>query len=1105
MFFGGVFASEVNAATRTVDTIGDNGALTACAAATANDCSLRGAITNAASGDTIDFSPTVFAAAQTINLSSSEIFIINKGLQINGPGANRVTVAAPALSRVFFISQNSGANSVSVTGLTLKGGNISDNSSNIGGVIFQQGSGSIVLDRVTVRGGTAQDGGGLGLENGSFTITNSTISGNTALGSCGGIFLNFGGNLSISNSTISGNMSVDHGGGICNQNSTVTIRKSTVTGNQAGSGGGIHNYLGGSLTLGNSIVAGNTGVFANPRPDLWNEGGFGLAGPFTDEGYNVIGKLDGSNDNGAVIIAGTPNANKSYVGTIAAPVNALLGALADNGGPTPTHALLAGSPALDHGSAVSGVTTDQRGQARPFDNIYIASAVSGDGSDIGAFEEQTSVNAAPVVSAQAGVTRPKGSNAVNSQIATVIDPESTGSVAVAVTSANPLNGVTVSNIVNTNGVITADVSTTCGATNASFTLTATDNGGLTATATLTVNVSANTAPALQYPASFNIGEGGSLNAAPTTAADNGTLSYSVQSVSPALVTAPTVNSSGMVSITNAQPLGSHLITVRAADNCGLTTDASFTLNVVLAQKIVTKIADTNDGICDSDCSLREAITAAATGDTILFAAPLFDTAQTITLGSELSVAGKTITITGRAANLTTVSGNNQNRVFNITSNGNLTLSGLTVTGGRDSSKGGGIYNAGTLQITNCAISGNFVTGGSDNFGGGIYNDSFATLTITRSTISGNSVSGSGNFSNRGGGIANDNGVLTIKGSTVSGNSAVGGTNNRGGGIYSQFRDLTIIGVTITGNSVGSSATSYGGGMFTQQDTVNLVNSIISGNSAPNNPNLFGSLDASNFNLIDADARLAPLGFYGGTTQTHALLTDSPAINAGNPVYDPNTHGMSDQRGGLRVIDGRIDIGAFENSIDFNQSSLPNGSSGINYNQQLSASRQTNLLGRSENADSPTAEILAPFQFSIVSVPGEQLPPGLSLSSSGLISGVPTVPGIFTFTVKTIDSDGMASARQFAIQVFAPTAAAVSVSGKIFTSDGRGLANSRVILTDSQGNSRSVSTGSFGYYRFNDVASGQIYVISVVSKRFTFAPQVISLSDEITELNFMANE
>jgi len=147
------------------------------------------------------------------------------------------------------------------------------------------------------------------------------------------------------------------------------------------------------------------------------------------------------------------------------------------------------------------------------------------------------------------------------------------------------SGITISgnrfqNIVNSNGAVTADVIAACGATTASFTLTATDGGGLTATTTLNVTVGADTAPALVYSSPQNVVFDGSLNITPMAATDNGSIAgYSVQSVVPALTFAPTVNASGVVSVTNAQLSGSHVITIRATDNCGTPTDAAFTLNV----------------------------------------------------------------------------------------------------------------------------------------------------------------------------------------------------------------------------------------------------------------------------------------------------------------------------------------------------------------------------------------------------------------------------------------------------------------------------------------------------------------------------------------------
>ena len=87
----------------------------------------------------------------------------------------------------------------------------------------------------------------------------------------------------------------------------------------------------------------------------------------------------------------------------------------------------------------------------------------------------------------------------------------------------------------------------------------------------------------------------------------------------------------------------------------------------------------------------------------------------------------------------------------------------------------------------------------------------------------------------------------------------------------------------------------------------------------------------------------------------------------------------------------------------------------------------------------------------------------------------------------------------------PTAAQVSVSGRVITSGGSGLRNASVILTDANGNSRTVVTGSFGYFRFDAVPAGETYVVSVVSKRYQFAAQVVTINEELSELNFTAME
>jgi hypothetical protein len=115
------------------------------------------------------------------------------------------------------------------------------------------------------------------------------------------------------------------------------------------------------------------------------------------------------------------------------------------------------------------------------------------------------------------------------------------------------------------------------ATPGDYTVTVTTSGATSATSAKT-SVTANTAPTLTYTTQQSITFGGSLNVTPTAASDNGTVSYEVLA-GHVLATAPTVNPSGVVSITNAQPAGMHSITVRATDDCGVTTDATFTLQV----------------------------------------------------------------------------------------------------------------------------------------------------------------------------------------------------------------------------------------------------------------------------------------------------------------------------------------------------------------------------------------------------------------------------------------------------------------------------------------------------------------------------------------------
>jgi CSLREA domain-containing protein len=175
-------------------------------------------------------------------------------------------------------------------------------------------------------------------------------------------------NLTVANGAIA--TVGEGGGGIINRGGTLTVSNSTLSGNSASFGGGTNNSSGqatsATSTFKNTIVAANDASVLGP--DVW--------GSFTSQGHNLIGQ------SGCSVGCFT---NGDLVGTAANPIDPMLGPLANNGGPTMTHALLEGSPAIDKGNSF-GESTDQRGLPRPSDFVGIVNAA--DGSDIGAFELQ---------------------------------------------------------------------------------------------------------------------------------------------------------------------------------------------------------------------------------------------------------------------------------------------------------------------------------------------------------------------------------------------------------------------------------------------------------------------------------------------------------------------------------------------------------------------------------------------------------------------------------------------------------------------------------------------------------------------------------------------
>jgi hypothetical protein len=238
-----------------------------------------------------------------------------------------------------------------------------------------------------------------------------------------------------------------------------------------------------------------------------------------------------------------------------------------------------------------------------------------------------------------------------------------------------------------------------------------------------------------------------------------------------------------------------------------------------------------------------------------------------------------------------------------------------------------------------------------------------------------------------------------------------------------------------------------------------------------------------------------------------LFQNSPAKDAGSTSNIAPT----DQRGVARPVTGRADIGAFESNISFStsatgsggQGTLPNGQTNQNYSVTFTASRLSNLIEFFDEANTEAMNF-APFVYTIAA---GILPPGLNLNpNTGVLSGVPTQAGNYTFTVLASDTDGVAGLQSYNLQIVSPTAAGVSVSGRVFTADGRGISGAIVTMTDAGGSIRATRANAFGFYSFQAVQSGETYVFSVSAKQFLFsqASQVRSIDDETVDLNFIAD-
>ena len=330
------------------------------------------------------------------------------------------------------------------------------------------------------------------------------------------------------------------------------------------------------------------------------------------------------------------------------------------------------------------------------------------------------------------------------------------------------------------------------------------------------------------------------------------------------------------------------------------------------------------------------------GSEIQFDPTVFNAAmpQTITLTAPLALqeTGGPEVIDGPGAAVLTISGGNANQVFSVAAGSTASIAGLSISGGNASGNGGGIDNAGTLTLSNLAITGNTATSG-----GGIQNEVTGVLTLSGCTLSANTANGPG------GGIDNA-GTLSVTNSTLTGNSAI-----TGGAIWSAGPG-TFINATVAYNNVNSTSDDGGGMYLTAGSSTALYNTIVvlntagTGLLAPANDidnsgggslvptsanNLIGKGGAGGLvaggDLANQIGVTDPgldtgLKSNGGPTQTIALVEGSPAIDAGSASIVGVAVPTVDQRGALRGPLGinagpTVDIGAYEASSSYLVSSL----------------------------------------------------------------------------------------------------------------------------------------------------------------------------------------
>jgi hypothetical protein len=865
----------------------------------------------------------------------------------------------------------------SLGNLAVLGSTITGNRANIvGGGIghdpFSANSGQVSLSTSVVSGNTAQfGGGGMYSKNGALFISDSAISGNSTENYNGGGVSSFNGTLSITRSTIFGNAAPDLGGGVFGAAPTVT--DSSIVDNTANYGGGI--YHTGHLTVIGSTISDNRasavggGIGHDPftsnggpltishtviRGNAAQRGGGGIFNRFGSVSIADSTIADNETfefDGGGVSSGGMLTMSRTTVSGNSAP---------DRGGGMFVKAATIASSEISNNSADYGGGVGHDGAL-----TITGSTISGNQGHTGAgigHEIGYSANVSLTNCTLSGnVAESAGGGIFNQGSLTI------SHCTIADNAANEFGGGGIGS--SGGGTLTHSIV----ARNLGPGGARSDISGLGVFALTFSLIGDHTDAMLANNGGNQIGTAASpINPllVPLTSNGGPAKTHALLPGSPAINAGSPTAVAGIAGIPQFDERGQPFERVAGGRiDIGAYERQSSPGNQSL---IVDTLADENDSEYGAgDLSLREAIGLAngfVGGDDVISFHPAIHGGVIVLTRGELSIHdAMTIVGPGAGALVIDASGNDPtpatnngdgSRIFTVDDDDpiliNVHMSGLTLTGGDVGFGGGAILNQENLSVSDSMITGN-AAAGLFNYGGGVRNLYGASLTIARSTISHNSA-------RTGGGVANSYGDLVIQESTLLANTAFAG-----GGALDNRGDLAlpftarIVSSTISGNTAqgsgGGIATSglmsishstitnnqgqpgYGSGVASEGTSVitqtNVNHAIVAGNInsdvdfANDDGNSFQSggynligigNPAAYFNLPgDQTGVLNPmlgnLADNGGPTMTHALLSGSPAIDAGDPAAVAGAGGVSlnDQRGFAfsRVMNGRIDVGAFE--------------------------------------------------------------------------------------------------------------------------------------------------------------------------------------------------